>query len=64
MKNNYKIHYVACVFSALAAIYCAAYGTLGWLILNLFFVAYNWYVAKWLKEKQEKEDKDNDDRDL
>lgn len=61
MKMNYRFNYWACAFSVLAALYCALAGSWKLAALNYFFAVYNWFIAGWLKDKQEKHEEDKDD---
>ncbi len=57
---DYKVNYWACAFSVLAALVCAMNGHIWLAAINWGFAIYNWYIAGWLKEKQEK-NKDEDE---
>jgi hypothetical protein len=62
--KTYSLNYVCCFLSLFAAVVCAMMHQLGLLLINFFFAVYNWYVAEWMRTRDENEknsDRKSDD---
>jgi len=57
--KKYHLNYFCSGLSLFAALVCAMTHQLGLLLVNFFFAVYNWYVAEWLRAREENEENDN-----
>lgn len=52
--KRYHLNYFCCGLSLIAAMLCAMSHQLVLLLINFFFAVWNWYVAEYLREKDQK----------